>query len=70
MRTIADPRHCRARRMFTVHVQRRDPVVMLSGETLKVLASKVKYVQVCVPESATASRVERFESATALITER
>lgn len=70
MSTIADPRHCEARKMFTVHIQYREPVVMLSGETLKVLASKVKYVRVELPQPAVASRAKRFEAATALITER
>jgi hypothetical protein len=70
MSAITDPRHCRARRMFTVHVRRRDPVVMLSGEMLKSLASKVKYVRVELPQPAVTSRAKRFEAAAALITER
>lgn len=70
MSTIADPRHCEARKMFTVHIQYREPVVMLSGETLKDLASGVKVVQVRTPEPTTVSRARRFEAASALITER
>lgn len=70
MSAIVDPRHRQAREMFTVHVQRRDPVVMLSGETLKDLASGVKIVQVDAAQPVTVSRVSRFEAATALITER
>lgn len=70
MSTIADPRHCEARKMFTVHIQRRDPVVMLSRKALKDLASGVKIVQVDAAQPATVSRVSRFEAATALITER
>lgn len=70
MSTIADPRHCEARKMFTVHIQRRDPVAMLSRKTLKDLASGVKIVQVDAAQPATVSRSRRFEAATALITER
>lgn len=70
MSTIADPRHCEARKMFTVHIQRRDPVAMLSRKALKDLASGVKIVQVDAAQPATVSRSRRFEAATALITER
>lgn len=70
MSTIADLRHYEARKMFTAHVQCRDPVVMLSGETLKDLASKVRYVRVESPQPVAVNRVKRFEAATALITER
>jgi hypothetical protein len=70
MSTIADPRHRQAREMFTAHVQHREPVVMLSRKTLKDLASGVKFVQVGAVQSVIVSRAERFEAATALITER
>ena len=70
MSAIVDPRHRRAREMFTVHIQYREPVVMLSGETLKDLASGVKIVQVDAAQPVTVSRAKRFEAATALITER
>lgn len=70
MSTIADPRHRQAREMFTAHVQRREPVVMLSRKALKDLASGVKVVQVRTPEPTTVSRARRFEAASALITER
>lgn len=70
MSTIADPRHCQARELFTAHVQRREPVVMLSRKALKDLASKVKHVRMESPQTAVAGRAKRFEAATALITER
>lgn len=70
MSTIADPRHRRAREMFTAHVQHREPVVALSRKMLKDLASEVKIVQVDAAQSATVSRSRRFEAATAPITER
>lgn len=70
MSTIVDPRHRQARKMFTAHVQHREPVVALSRKTLKDLASGMKFVQVGAVQSAAVSRASRFEAATALITER